>query len=434
MPRGFTVIDFETTGLAPSRGDRVIELGAICMDPALNIVSGLETLINPRRDVGPTHIHGVTARDVFDAPTFDRVAPSLLEILEGRVIVGHNVAFDLRFLAAELERDGYEIPDFVAIDTLQVAKSLLSRDDLPTFQLHDIAAHLGFGIDDVLEHAGLSDRPEHSALGDALVTAYVFARLVEMSAGSAFWDSHLERAAELIWPEYVPVAVEAKRRGEASGVSKLSSQSPASLSVGAVFKALGAEGPGGHATSEYARLLDESLADRILDAAEIDVLVSTARVLRLDNATLGSLHRGHFDRVVTAAWSDGSLYPEERADIVRLAELLGIDDHSLRAALQEEPEDGGLSSEPAYAAIAAGSLIVLTGDMSAPRAELEEKILSLGFIVGKNVTKKTSLVIAADPYTQSGKARKARDYGIAVLGEEEGFAFLSAQCALQPVE
>ena len=72
--------------------------------------------------------------------------------------------------------------------------------------------------------------------------------------------------------------------------------------------------------------------------------------------------------------------------------------------------------------------------MSAPRAELEEKILSLGFIVGKNVTKKTSLVIAADPYTQSGKARKARDYGIAVLGEEEGFAFLSAQCALQPVE
>src|SRR6218665_3448663 len=152
MRRGYAVLDFETTGLAPARGDRVLEVGAIYMDPNFNIDGGIETLVNPQRDVGPTRVHGITARDVLDAPTFDRVAPGLLDMLDGRVIVGHNISFDLRFLVAELEREGYIVPDFVAIDTLQVARTLLKSSPPPSYKLHDLAGHLGYDIAELFDY------------------------------------------------------------------------------------------------------------------------------------------------------------------------------------------------------------------------------------------------------------------------------------------
>jgi len=423
MRRGFAVLDFETTGISPTRGDRVLEVGAVSMDPDLRIDGAIETLINPKRDVGPTHVHGVTARDVYDAPTFDQVAPSLFKMLDGRVIVGHNVSFDLRFLAAEMDREGYEVPEFVAIDTLQVAKTLLVGEGLPTFKLHDVAAHLGFGVKDVFRFAGLDARPEHSALGDSMVTAMLLSRLIQMTGGSAFWSSHLDRAEALPWPEYFPTEVEAKRRAEGPNGAGPGVNS-GSKSVSDVLSALGAPTPRAESTSAYAKLLEESLADRVLDAAEVDALVNLVRSLGIDNVTLGSLHRGHFEGVVRAAWADGVVTNEERQDIVRVAELLGLDDDSVREALRAEvirveqaPTQGRHSLDP-------GSLIVLTGEMSVERTVLEAEILALGFTVGKNVTKKTALVIAADVYTQSGKAKKARYYGIQVLGEEEGLALL----------
>ena len=84
MKSGFAIIDFETTGFAPTQGHRILEVAAVSMGRDLNVDGAIETLINPKRDVGPTRVHGVTARDVFDAPTFDEVAPALLEKLEGR--------------------------------------------------------------------------------------------------------------------------------------------------------------------------------------------------------------------------------------------------------------------------------------------------------------------------------------------------------------
>lgn len=423
MRRGYVILDFETTGLAPSRGERVLEVGAVYMDPDLRIDGGIETLVNPQRDVGPTRIQGITARDVFDAPTFDRVAPGLFNLLDGRVIVGHNIAFDLRFLAAEMEREGYEVPEFVAIDTLQVAKSLLKNQPPQSFKLHDIAAHFGFGINDVLSHAGLESRPEHSALGDAVVTAYLLGRFIEMSDGAAFWTSHLDRAENVQWPKYVPVEVDARRRGD-TRVAVPDTNSIKEASVSDVLHALGAVPPSVSATANYVRLLEESLADRVLDSNEVDALIATARALALDGVTLGSLHRGHFDNVVRAAWVDGVVTSQERADILRVAELLGIDGDSLREALGEQPAWGEKETSVSAQVLAPGSAIVLTGDMTIERSVLEREIVSLGFTIGGGVNKKTILVIAADPYTQSGKAKKARDYGIAVLGEVEGLALV----------
>ncbi|MGO3147810.1 MAG: exonuclease domain-containing protein [Leucobacter sp.] len=433
MRRGYAILDFETTGFSPARNDRIIEVGAIYMDPDFRIDGGIETLVNPQRDVGPTHVHGITAREVFDAPTFDQVAPALLKLLDGRVVVGHNIAFDLRFLTAELEREGYEVPDIVAIDTMQIARTLLQEDPPPSFKLHDLGQHLGFGIKEVFDFVNLEQRPAHSAFGDSLVTAFVLSHLARNSSRSNYWISHLDAAESLSWPEYFQVEVEAKRRIDQSTETANQPVSDTLGSITDVLTALGAEAPSREKTAEYSGYLDHALTDRILDASEIETLVKTALKLGLDSVTLGSLHRGYFDEVVRAAWSDGVLTAEEHTDIVGLSEILGIDGDSLRSALQSHtrPMDSSIPSvtvaEPlneTVIVIPPGSIVVLTGEMTVDRVQAENKIIALGHAIGNNVTKKTTIVIAADPYTQSGKAKKARGYGIPVVGEVEGFQLI----------
>lgn len=89
-------IDLETTGLSP-RTDRVVEVAVIQLDCDLSPRGELATLVNPGRDIGPIHIHHITARDVVRAPRFEQIAPMLLDALHGRIVVAHNVQFDLSF-------------------------------------------------------------------------------------------------------------------------------------------------------------------------------------------------------------------------------------------------------------------------------------------------------------------------------------------------
>lgn len=99
------VFDFETTGLNPGY-DRVIEVSVTRLDPGRPPRLVLDTLVNPRRRVSATEIHGITDGDVADAPKFGEIAGDLLAAISGSVLTGYNVYFDLRFLAAELERVG----------------------------------------------------------------------------------------------------------------------------------------------------------------------------------------------------------------------------------------------------------------------------------------------------------------------------------------
>jgi DNA polymerase III epsilon subunit-like protein len=81
--QGFAAIDLETTGLSP-RIDRVVEVAVIQLDRGVSPYGEFATLINPGRDIGATHIHRITARDVVSAPRFEQVAPMLLDLLRGR--------------------------------------------------------------------------------------------------------------------------------------------------------------------------------------------------------------------------------------------------------------------------------------------------------------------------------------------------------------
>ena len=157
---GFAVVDLETTGLSPSQ-ERIVEVAVVVLDHRGVEQDTFCTLIDPGRDPGPTHVHGISADMVAGAPTFTDVHPYLAGLLSGRVVVGHNVdRFDLAFLLAECRRLGDDMApaEVTTLDTLLVAQSYL---DLPG------KARLV----DCCDRYRLTWEDHHSALGDARVTA-----------------------------------------------------------------------------------------------------------------------------------------------------------------------------------------------------------------------------------------------------------------------
>jgi DNA polymerase-3 subunit epsilon len=159
-------IDTETTGLDPQR-DRVISIGAVRLHGARLFRSWtLNLLVNPGRSI-PTRtipIHGISNSMVAGAPTFERIAARLLEQTDGLVLVGHRVDFDIGILRAELRRCGHDWQPGASLDVMLLYAGLFP--DRRSLLLDDIAADLGVPV-----------IGRHSALGDALTTGEIFARL-----------------------------------------------------------------------------------------------------------------------------------------------------------------------------------------------------------------------------------------------------------------
>lgn len=99
------VLDFETTGLNPG-SDRVVEVSVVRMEPGGAPELALDTLVNPRRPVAATEIHGITDEDVVDAPEFGEIAEDVVNAVSGCVLAAYNVYFDMRFLDYEFNRAG----------------------------------------------------------------------------------------------------------------------------------------------------------------------------------------------------------------------------------------------------------------------------------------------------------------------------------------
>jgi len=99
------ILDFETTGLNAGT-DRVVEVSVVRLEPGGKPTPVLDTLVNPRRPVAATEIHGITDADVADAPEFHEITRGLVDAISGCVVAAYNVYFDMRFLEYELQRSG----------------------------------------------------------------------------------------------------------------------------------------------------------------------------------------------------------------------------------------------------------------------------------------------------------------------------------------
>lgn len=95
------VLDFETTGLAAGP-DRVVEVSVVRIDPGKDPVIVLDTLVNPDRPMAATEIHGITDKDVADAPRFLEIGGDFIRSISGCVVASYNIYFDINFLTYEL--------------------------------------------------------------------------------------------------------------------------------------------------------------------------------------------------------------------------------------------------------------------------------------------------------------------------------------------
>lgn len=403
---GFAVIDFETTGLSPAKHDRVIEVAVVHVDEFGRVEGQWETLVNPGRDLGRQDIHRIRAADIMHAPTFEQIAPQLIDLLTGRVLVAHNASFDTRFLVAELGDAGYAIEAPVALCTMQLAREFLSGAGR---SLSDCCAALDIDLVDA-----------HRASVDALATAQLLGAYIESTDDREFWFSHISAALDRGWPPISVVSVEWMPRPSFAHPVEVTAQSFLSRIT---IKMPEYAGPA--ECLDYLALLDTCLLDRHLSAHEAEALVALAEDLGIDRATVETLHLEYFDQLTKVAWADGVLTTAEMADLVEVGNLLDVPtaaiakafDQPVAASVAELVEAPIVEAARPTFTLVPGDLIVLTGEMSRPRSDWDAHLVSLGFTPWNAVTKKVRLLVAADPDSLSGKARKARDYGIPIVDE-----------------
>jgi len=162
----FAVVDVETTGTSPRRGDRIIEI-AVAVLEGDRVTTAFQSLVNPGVPIGAfvSRLTGIDAAAVRDAPCFAAVADRLLDHLAGTVFVAHNVRFDWTFLLVELERARSLLLQGPRVCTLRLARRLVPA--LESRSLDTLARFFGIEIE-----------RRHRAGPDAMATARILQRLV----------------------------------------------------------------------------------------------------------------------------------------------------------------------------------------------------------------------------------------------------------------
>lgn len=167
----YTAFDTETTGLQPGNGDEIIQIGALhVIDGHIQADQAFEALIDPQRPINPESekIHGISSAMLMGKPTITSVLPAFYAFCGDSVLLGHNVAFDMRFLQMKEQATGIIFGQPV-VDTL-----LLSAVAYPNQVHHSLESSMALlGVE--IEH-------RHSAYSDAVATAQVFIKLVPLLA------------------------------------------------------------------------------------------------------------------------------------------------------------------------------------------------------------------------------------------------------------
>lgn len=204
------VLDTETTGLDPLKGDRVVEIGCVELVNRFPTGRSFHHRINPERDVPQEAfaVHGLSTEYLRTMPKFAEVAEAFLDFIGDAPLIIHNASFDHGFLCAELKRLGKpDISRERLVDTL-----LLARRKHPggSNRLDDLCVR--YKIDN-------SKRTKHGALLDAELLAEVYLELigarqatlvlVDAARATAVASAHQVRQRETALPSRITAAEEA---------------------------------------------------------------------------------------------------------------------------------------------------------------------------------------------------------------------------------
>ena len=367
------VVDVETTGF--SRHDRVVEFACVTVVDGA-VVDEYETLIQPNRDPGPVHVHGITPDMLQTAPQFDAVAGDIASRLDGAVLVAHNISFDIRMLRQEAERlKGTDFDPGEGLCTYKLTRQKLA-----------LAA----------ADAGLPE-PNHTALTDARTVAL----LVDLHAPRGA----LRRLRSASWAPSVAASGITTRRPDAP---------PRRGSLHQAATRTRWPGNPEDSTALYLDALDRCLDDGVLEDHERAWLDRTASDIGLNASERIQLHRQYFDLLTQQIPADGIVTESEQQMAEQIAKALTLGPTDIRVT--EEAAD--------RVELGAGTRVCFTGEAIVDgnlvnRALLKKVATLAGMLPLNSVTKKCDVLVAADPLSQSGKARTARDRGIPIISVQD---------------
>ena len=410
----YAVVDVETTGLFPGGADRIVEIAIIRLDKNGQIVDRYSTLVNPMRDIGATHVHGIRAIDVKNAPLFQDIAGDLIKLLIGAALVAHNVSFDRRFLYAEFARMNVGLPDIPCFCTMQLSK--LADRGVPSRKLDVLCEYFGINLENA-----------HTAYADAKATAKLFTLCVNQLGGWESFDSRLHFIKPMnldcySWPRIQPSGIHYSRKKASEEIKNKSTYIEglvARLPAGASDEPI---------TDQYFTLLDRVLEDRIVDENEIYQIELLANELEMSRDQAILAHKQYMEKLFLVALDDGIISKSELSDLDAVRKLLNISksqfDKLFKNTINRYKENPHSNKFQRSNEALIGKTVCFTGTLNctingkiATRKTIQNAASASRMIVQKGVTKKLDILVAADPNSMSGKASKAREYGVRIIAE-----------------
>jgi len=181
----FISIDLETSGLSPKRNG-ILSIGAVAVEGGeVKLSKSLYSYVKPegRFEERSSLIHGITKSQLSGEPGFEEVAPRLLKMVEGSVLVGYNVSFDLSFLNEALRRHGFPQLKTPSLDVLPLSYGVLIklRADAAVLKMDHLSLTGRMSLEALASLLSTPVIGRHNAMGDALTTALIFLKLLSLA-------------------------------------------------------------------------------------------------------------------------------------------------------------------------------------------------------------------------------------------------------------
>lgn len=398
----FAALDLETTGLDPRR-QRICEVAVVRFTADGTIVEEYATLVDPQRTISTdaTDVHHIEEDEIEGAPTFAEIYPDLLRMLEGCVVVAHNLLFEDKFLAAEIEWAGHPLPHLPGVCSMVATRAQL---DGPTYALQSVYRTA----------TGSWAGDAHTALGDCRALATLVPWLLHSSP--------------------TPLTYHGPRPATATSDSEPGRIFPRAERLtrhaDGYLGALAKRFPSTHrqylttadAAREYADALDEILDDHRITNDEGWRMERLARRAGFTQQQLIAAHRAAWDRAVTGLPMDSpeQLTLAQRRKLTSLAHDIG--DRDLAAHIAPPPTEDTDTFQPKHLRT---WRIGIDGDDNESTA-LRALVESNGGSVAKRLTKTVQLIAAAAVDADTRQLSKARELGIRIVTTAEATATISA--------